>query len=106
MDMQYIASNATLPRGQVFSTARKGDKWYNQANVGDVLDLTDTVSGNKFARAVVVDKQLGTREQALSEAGLNSAGNRTALNEQLIAAYGFGMPQDIYSIIGLLIINQ
>lgn len=106
MDMQYLAANSGLPRGELFATARKGDKWYNQANVGDMLNLTDTATGARFARAVVYDKVLGTREQALSEAQRNSARNRETLNDELIAAYGPGMPDDIYTIVGLLIINE
>lgn len=114
MDMLFLQANATLPRGEVTSTARKGDKWYKQANVGDVLTLKDTETGTIIGRAAVIAVEQSTYGAVLRKAYMNHAakGATTVFDERrtveasLRLAYGESKDDDVYSVVHFLLLND
>lgn len=65
MQIQFLEANSAFPGGRVSNTVRLGDKWFNQVEVGQVLDLVKTETGEVFGRAVVVSKALEPLEEVL-----------------------------------------
>lgn len=62
-----------LPKGRVFSTARKGGKWYGYLRGGEVLRLVDTDTGEHLGNAAVVDTDLMPLMDLLEDASGNHA---------------------------------
>lgn len=114
MDMLFLQANATLPRGEVTSTARKGDKWYKQASVGDVLTLKVTESDAVIGRAAVIAVEQSTFAAVLRKAYMNYAAKnattvfdeRREVEASLRLAYGESKDDDIYSVVHFLLLNE
>jgi hypothetical protein len=102
-DLFYVAGNAFVPEGRVSSTARRGDKWMNQVNVGEMVNLKVTETGESFGVAVVVEKELVDFVDAIENASHNhtafnpkntSLHPSTALYRELTEAYGDDLKAD------------
>lgn len=110
--LYYISENGEVPTGQVSSTARRGDKWFNQVEVGDVVALTVTETDKEFGEAAIVLKELATYADVLNNADHNSVAfynygdGATAaekLDRALKAAYGPDLkPDDLFTILHIL----
>lgn len=110
-DLFYVAGNAFVPTGVVTSTARRGAKWYNQAQVGDVLNLRITESEDSFGAAVVVAKELVTFADAIENSDHNHVADnpkyaswdkRTALWTELTSAYGICKPDEEFTLLHIV----
>jgi hypothetical protein len=81
-ELLYIPSNRDIPRGTVTSTARRGDKWFNLASPGDMLDLIVEGPGNEpglvdrenIGSAVVAKVELVDYGTVLARANENHVG--------------------------------
>lgn len=118
-DLQFIKANATIPHGAIFSTARRGDKWWQQAKIGDVMNCVITESGQHFAQAVVVDKRLDTFGKVVANciadnnhalphdrSKLSDAEASAALERGLKAAYGADLtPTEPFTVLKLVALN-
>lgn len=116
-DLLYIKANADVPRGVVSSSARKGMKWYNNTYVGDVLNLKVTETGEVFGRAVVVAREYIRYDDVLDNASSNHVGvlakqrgdntpARFLLASTLEAAYGKSEPQNCFTVLHILPLNE
>lgn len=117
-ELLYVRANNNVPRGRVSSTARRGSKWWDQAAVGDVLQMRNTEDKEPLGRAVVVAKELVTLADVLENADHNhvaftdfrvlqkkvDAG--VVLAEALGRAYGADMlPSEPFTILHILPLN-
>lgn len=116
LDLLYLRSNYGIPTGRVSSTARRGDKWYNQVDVGDIVNLRTTEDGDKIGEAVIVQKELVTLKDVLDNADHNHVafseevnkhvGPAMALAGQLQAAYGTDLKlTETFSVLHILPLN-
>lgn len=113
--LEYIPANATIPRGRVSSTARRGQKWNNLVAVGDVVLLAGAFNGDVFGKAAVVAKELVSYEVVLENADHNhssfnpaNAGvpKDLALKAELEAAYGANIPAtEMFTVLHILPLN-
>lgn len=115
MDMLFLQANAKLPpRGEVTSTARKGDKWSKQAKPGDVLDLKVTETGALIGRGAVILVEQQTFASVIRKAYQNHAAHkllateaeREAVKASLRAAYGDAKDEDVYTVVHFLVLND
>lgn len=116
--MQFLESNAKLPRGVVFNTVRHGEKWAQQAKVGDVLNLEVTESGHALGHACVVALETfpgldatceyaaaGNHENIGPETTDTHAGQVAALKSALQRAYPRAADQDMWTVVTLVCMN-
>lgn len=114
MDMLFLQANSKLPRGEVTSTARKGDKWSKQAKPGDVLDLKVTETGALIGRGAVILVEQQTFASVIRKAYQNHAAHkllateaeREAVKASLRAAYGDAKDEDVYTVVHFLVLND
>lgn len=115
MDMLFLQANAKLPRGEVTSTARKGDKWSKQTKPGDVLDLKVTETGALIGRGAVILVEQQTFASVIRKAYQNHAAKATfvtleaereAVKASLRAAYGDAKDEDVYTVVHFLVLND
>jgi hypothetical protein len=115
-ELLFIQANATFPRGSVWSTARKGDKWSKDAKPGDVLDLMITESRKHIGRATVVATNLTTFKEACDNCAadknhalgpeMDDRVASEALEAGLKAAYGDDLkPDEPFTVLHLIAHN-
>lgn len=114
--LYYISENGEVPTGHVSSTARRGDKWFNQVEAGDVVAMTVTETDKEFGEAVIVLTELATYADVLNNADHNHVafhdygdGETAAekLDRALKAAYGSDIqPGDLFTILHILPLNE
>lgn len=115
-DLLYLADNNDIPAGRVSSTARKGLKWSELVQVGDVVDLRTTEDGEKFGEAAIVAVEVLSLVDVLDNADHNhvafgskvAAGvsARSVLIDELYAAYGPLSLLDTYTVLHILPLNN
>jgi hypothetical protein len=114
--MLFIAANATFPRGVLFSTARQGPKWSEQAKPGDVVDLMVTESRKHIGRATIVATKLTTFKDACESAaadknhaltpGMDDSEAAQALAQGLRAAYPHDLkPGEPFTVVTMMAHN-
>lgn len=103
----------SIPLGVVTSTARKGDKWSHQANVGDTLRVLKVGSNEVWGYVAVVAKEFVTYNDVLKNADHNHCGfnvskaaARSHLWDELAEAYGSLDLDEPFTILHLLPIPQ
>jgi hypothetical protein len=111
--LEYLPANSVIPNGVVSSTARKGGKWLNKVDVGDVVDLVMTGSGEVFGQAAIVCVEYLPLRDVIENAAHNHVGHnnegrngRVLLLQALEAAYGALDPNDKFTVLHILPLNQ
>lgn len=114
-ELLFIAANAHFPMGQVFSTARRGDKWSKQAKPGDVVDLMITESRKHLGKATVVGSRLTTFKDAVDNCaadkncslspGMDDSEASAALKGELEASYKDLTPDEAFTVLSLIAHN-
>lgn len=113
----YLADNKFVPTYRVTSTARLGQKWNHQVDIGDLVDLTITETNESFGKAVIVGKELLNYNEVLENADHNHVafsdkvdGCHTAagvLNDELRAAYGNEFSSSaVFTVLHILRLNE
>lgn len=113
----YLADNTFVPTYRVTSTARLGQKWNQQVDIGDIVDLKVTETGESFGKAVIVGKELLNYSDVLDNADHNHVAfsdkvNKhvsasVALDGELRAAYGNGFSSSaVFTVLHILRLNQ
>lgn len=110
--LYYVAPNAFVPEGEVSSSARRGRKWFDLVNEGDMLNLCITESDESFGVAVVVAKELLPYRDVIDEAIHNHVASNPkwegippehALAVELQAAYGSDIdPREDFTVLHLI----
>lgn len=115
-EILFIAANAHFPRGQLWSTARKGEKWMTEAKPGDVLVLMETESKKILGKATLVKARVDTFNGACAAAATDNnhalmtndpKAASDALAHDLRAAYGPDLkPHEPFTILHLMSHNE
>jgi len=75
--LQFVPGNDEFPAsGVLTSTARRGDKWFNKAKPGELLDLMlvkNDENVRRLGQAVVIGVELTSLEAILEDAASNHA---------------------------------
>jgi hypothetical protein len=115
-DLKFIKANADLPRGAITSTARRGDKWSKDAQVGDVVNLLVTESGANFGRAVVIRTEVKPLAKVCADCVVDNnhalkvgdadARKPDVLMADLKAAYGEDLKdEEPFTVVHLVVLN-
>ena len=114
--LRFLERNkGTMPRLQITSTARKGTKWYENAQTGDLLDLVVTETDKSFGRAVVIGTMVVPLSEVLAKPQINHAFFDALLLKQnptdhllkaLEGAYGKLNDRDLFTVLHFLVIND
>jgi len=110
--MFYIKQNENIPEGMVTSTARKGDKWFDKAKPGDLLELRVYDDGGRWdyliGMGVVTKVERVSHVECLHRAKENHVcqlplpeGKRAfeVLEQALLAAYGPSEPHEPFTMV-------
>lgn len=108
-NLQYISANSDVPFGRVSSTARKGDKWHDLVEPGDVVNLQVT-GGEVFGQAVIIAKELVQYHDVIENADHNHVAFKGSKHEDpavklesaLTACYGHNYPDDEFTILHIM----
>lgn len=116
-DLKYLDENQKPTPGVITTTARKGDKWFKLVKAGDVVNIMIAQSSKVIGRAAVVGVALTDYKTVIERAYDNQVTQRAdvkagalkaedALAQELKAAYGEPKDDDVYTVVGLLPLND
>jgi hypothetical protein len=119
-DLKFISANAdaAIVAPGIKSTARKGDKWFNDVKEGDIVNLMITENSKVFGRAVILGKRLDTFANVCTNAledknhgviGLDTndpARAASALASDLQAAYGELAADEPFTVLSFHMVNN
>lgn len=114
-DLEYIQDNLDIPDGMVSSTARRGRKWYDRVDVGDVVNIKCVETGEIVGRAAVVLKELMPYHEVIENADHNHVNKAfpanpedpgTALAAALERAYGPLLLDEEFTVLHILPLND
>lgn len=103
--MEYLASNANWPIGEITSTARKGTKWA-KLHRGDFLYFVETATREILGKAIVVETEVMSYAEIIARADENHATGlgplhhkQVALRLALAAAYGTSEDDETFTMV-------
>ena len=115
-DLLFLGVNKRIPRGKITSTAREGLKWYDRVRVGDLLNLIETETNERFAQAVCIGVHAMPLGQVIAQAPANHAFDAAIedgksppalyVRKSIAAAYGDHDDRDIFSVVQFLVISE